>query len=305
VGIAVKPLLINALGRSGTTMTMRLLASHPGIVAHTQYPCELRLIGYACHPDNGYVRRGLLAYPFKGRDELLRAPFEAGTTIRPQDVKRIYHRIAAAEGKEPRYFIEKGMQVIDPARAHGLFAGFRTVTILRDPRDVLLSIRAFDASRGYPGFFEKPGMGDAESLAILRRQVETVLANMRKAPTYVLRYDEMIANPERALEVLRWLRLDASPGTVAQTIERSAVFDARRHRTSPSAAQSVGRWPREMSPELQALFRETLDDLLTEMGFDDPPRRNWLIRLASAGRRRPVPLRGPLRDRPRARSAGG
>ncbi len=238
----MKPLLINALGRSGTTLAMWLLASHEEIAGHTQYPCELRLIGHLCHPDNAHIRSSLLRYPFQGQDELLGQALKTNRPLQPPDVERIYRRIAAAKAKTPRYFLEKWMPAIDMTRVAEVFAGLQTITIFRDPRDIALSIRALDARRGYPGFHEKPGMSDTESLAILRRKVELLLANMRTAPTFVINYDELVSTPEEPLAgALSFLGVDASRPAVARMIERAGVFDAERHRTSSSTSELD--WP--------------------------------------------------------------
>ena len=80
-----------------------------------------------------------------------------------------------------------------------------------------------------------------------------------------------MTRPEAAFaDVLRYLRLDASAGMVKGIMERAAQDTAQmqRHRTSAGAAQSIGRWKRDLSPETQASAREVLGDVLERLGYE-------------------------------------
>ncbi|MFP6875175.1 MAG: hypothetical protein VCA55_16880 [Verrucomicrobiales bacterium] len=44
----LKPVLVDAMGRSGTTALMKLLASSPTVVTEREYPYESRYITYFC-----------------------------------------------------------------------------------------------------------------------------------------------------------------------------------------------------------------------------------------------------------------
>jgi hypothetical protein len=57
----IKPVFLVAEGRTGTTLLMRVLASHHRIVAYEDYPLEFRPALFSLYPDYPVMRECLPA----------------------------------------------------------------------------------------------------------------------------------------------------------------------------------------------------------------------------------------------------
>ena len=80
----------------------------------------------------------------------------------------------------------------------------------------------------------------------------------------LVRYEDLILEPTRTLielaEYLESNRLE----TMDEMLDRAAreAPGAEVHRTTPNADSSIGRWRRDLSPELVEVCAEALDPLL-------------------------------------------
>ena len=265
------PLIIVSQGRSGTTLMVRLLAAHPEIVAHTAYPCELQLLTFAFfrnHPVGGNPKR-LEFFRFDGDEELVYRPLARGEPYTATSIRAAYQRIGKNLGKAPRYFVEKSFPDIDLEPIVTTFPDLRFIDLRRDPRDVLMSARAFDARRSCRGFRERDGDSDETVVLEYRRVFEVMARNLTKAPYHVIRYEDLILKPKPALaSLLDWLGLASSTSIVSLMLETIRGYEIAHHRTASSEVASIGRWRREMSPSLQALYAVHLGDFLKYHGYD-------------------------------------
>jgi hypothetical protein len=87
----------------------------------------------------------------------------------------------------------------------------------------------------------------------------------------LLRYEDLILEPKRTLtDVTEYLELDSAPETIDEVIDRAARqgADTDAHRTTPDPSSSIGRWRRDLSPELVEVFADVLDPLLDEFGYE-------------------------------------
>lgn len=133
-GPGLQPLLVTALGRTGTTWLMRLLSQHPALVMDTRYPYELRIAQYWIHTlgvlaepanhlqsstpnqfrqdrylvgHNPFYHGHLVDIPGTGW-WLGRAYVERLALLVQQAVEGLYRQLAASQGlAAPRYFCEK------------------------------------------------------------------------------------------------------------------------------------------------------------------------------------------------------
>lgn len=269
----IAPLFVAALGRSGTTATLRLLAAHPGIVAHAAYPLELRVFTAAVHPEDETLRAATAGFaeaaPFDAGQQ---ARLAAGEALTGADAEGVYRRITEADGKpDARFAAEKYPPRLDLPTALDRRPDARALILVRDPRDVIVSARAFDAKRGYRGFLEREGDTD-EALVERYAGLYARLAGWRRArpDLPLLRYEDLIADPlATAGPLFAALGVAADAGTVAATVAKAGAQKPGRHLTSASVPDSVGRWRAALSPRLADLVADRMAAELAAFGYAD------------------------------------
>jgi hypothetical protein len=93
----------------------------------------------------------------------------------------------------------------------------------------------------------------------------------RSNEAYLLRYEDLILNPEETLAAfLDYLELDSRVPTVQhvlQTATEIATEYLSWHQTSASQRKSIERWRRDLSPSLQAVCQQAFGDVLKEFGY--------------------------------------
>jgi hypothetical protein len=272
------PLLVKPMeGRTGTTLLMALLGTSDDIVVDRTYPYENRYLLYLSHiltPAGEQFAPGTPGYPWPGwgMDELMLGledrlgpmPFQPlSLDLADYRARLIRHAwaafsesTAAFAGRAGRYYAEKSIP-----RAVELFGAagipLRLLTIVRDPRDVLASIRAFDEKRGSYGFGRVPGSSDEEYLALVVEQMRTSLewidGTAGRFDASLVRYEDLVTDLGGvAGRLSEWLGITLDPSRRAD-LERHLD----EHATSTSAARSVGRWREDLLPaEARYIERE-------------------------------------------------
>jgi hypothetical protein len=251
---------------------MRLLASHPQIIAHEQYPMEfMPFVVSAVDDREAWLALHLRHYRRILGDEALYASIDA-KNISQDHVDAVYRALAFEQGKRAVYFLEKFRSWIDLRPAVTIRSDTRTIMLMRDPRDILLSARAFDKKRGYPGFHNRPFNTDLDVVKFYKQRAYRSLANMNRrvdpVHRFIVLYENLALQPNAQLtSILGWLGLDASPAIVASCCNRAASLEDGTHTTTTSLASSVGRWQSEMSPELNSLFVIHFAALMRRFGY--------------------------------------
>jgi hypothetical protein len=294
---ALQPLMLTSLGRTGTTWLMRLLSEHPQLAVHRVYPYETRACAYwmhafdvlaephhhgVAHPDDYHHDRTVVRHSplhLLWRDPAVHGWLQgayveqlAGFVQRTTD--SFYQVVAESNGcLDPRYFAEKFH--VGHARwfARSIYSGARELLLVRDPRDMLCSILAFNARRGYESFGRELVESDAQFVGRIREDFARLVyaQDSDRDPPHLVRYEDVILDPPATLsELLRYADLDAAEATVAGMLERAATDTAElaAHRTAGDARQSVGRWRRDLSPELQAICADAFGELLERLGYE-------------------------------------
>lgn len=296
---SLQPLALTSLGRTGTTLLMQMLASHPDIVAQRIYPFETRMAAWwmhaltvlgghahhteSSHPDSFLSERFSIGHnPWAiDRDTngpLLRA-WLRGTAVEDlaafcqRQVDEAYLRIARDQNEEGRrFFIEKALPTHVPRLLWQLYDGTREIFLVRDFRDMFCSMMAFDAKRNQSDFQGEDLDADTFLVRIVqdfRRLVRSW--EERRESTMLLRYEDVVASPEDALgRITEYLGVDSSPSTIAAMIAASddEPEHLAAHRTSASWAQSISRYRREMSPVLREWSLKLGADLLARLGYE-------------------------------------
>jgi len=271
----ITPLLVDALGRSGSTLLMELLGTSSKIAFDRSYPFEQFWYRYLLAASRTIVGREKPS-PEWDNSSLLRdggteaairgAPPWAGGDLAtdPESFFRALWTTFSEQLPEgSRYYAEKSPN----ARAIVHFPSVRPVqiTVVRDPRDQWLSILAFDERRGNYGFGRLAGEDVAayrqRMLGLFRERLEYALALLEANERGVYRYEDLVLRTDRVADDLSDL-LDVS-------LDPRQITRRHAHITAPGGPQgSVDRWRREMSSDERRVFEDHLGPLLARVGYE-------------------------------------
>ncbi|MDQ3696170.1 MAG: sulfotransferase [Chloroflexota bacterium] len=297
----LQPLMLTTLGRAGTTWTMRLLSEHPGIAIHRAHPYELRIarhwlhsfkilteprdLEHSAHADTFHHSTSWAGHnPFypiplgvtPGLREWYGKTYveEYAATVQ-RWIDECYDRIAAGQGtSDPVYFAEKHRADGLPWVVWELYPRAKEVFLVRDFRDVISSMLAFNTKHGRQVFGPKQPISDEEFVHFVRNgPIRLVSTSWQKRHdrAILIRYEDLIQEPAATVRaILTYLELDAAPMTIDHMLERAAAEnpDMSRHRTSSAVSSSLGRWRSSLSPSVQSVCDEVLGDVLRQFGYE-------------------------------------
>lgn len=265
-------------GRVGSTLLLQLLGTAADVVMERQYPeGERRYLSYLLRVDE-WVATPWDPGSHPGVTELLFGPADRGGPLpfTPSlvDLGRLSRGMLdamwAAVSDElrrsapgARYYAEKLV-----GHAELLFASsipLRLVDLVRDPRDVFCSIRSFTG--GQPGFGREEQQSDdafLEQMAYRQRErLRAMAATPKTVDRLLIRYEDLVADVHGlATELGSWLGLDLDAQRVI------AARDGHRHHlTTNTAAESVGRWRRDLATQQASRIWELLGSELEPLGY--------------------------------------
>lgn len=278
------PLMVRTFGRTGSTLLMQILGTNKRVCFERQYPFEHRYLTYAYNLarmpslpaemnerwDNDTLFRcnanavGCLPYGKSDaieKEQLARALF-------PAIWREFSGNMKARQGLAddlPCFYAEKvPHQVAD--RSNELLHA-RSIFLLRDPRDEMVSIKQFNQKRGFHSF----GWIDTDTdvtyaKKMCRNRVKflhQMMAFTADQNNIKIRYEDLILNgPDEVSRLSEWLGLSLD--------YRAATSDKKiksRHMTSKSPAASVERWKKELSEDVQEIFAKELGEELVQLGY--------------------------------------
>jgi hypothetical protein len=297
---ALNPLMLTTIGRSGSKWLAWLLSCHPSVVAFQPLVFEPRVATYwmtafrSMSAPSSYLRQihaerwdeprwwlgdGATALP---------APLEPGmaawlgtvgvdnlAALCQEQAEAFYLEVGRSSGKPgARYFAEKFL--LDPVLLDlttEIFPGARELILVRDFRDRLSSVFAWNEMRGERGFGHDAEMSKAEYLAErVNADAEGLLSrwHQKGESAHLVRYEDLILEPRQTLTgILGFLEVDAGADAVGETLELAnrpnELLDG--HRTVSDPAQTIGRWRRDLPPDLAAECNEILAPVLAEFGY--------------------------------------
>ena len=270
------PIVLTGLGRSGSTWLMALLAAHPEVVVYRGFPYESRPTRYwmqalkvlaepsnivqSAHPDtfqndlwwtghnpfhdirvanNPAHNEWFAARVRRAPGHVL--PAQRGRVVRPPrgDPRAARARRFAEKHLWPNYI---------PVLMRELYPSLKEVFLVRDFRDMALSILSFDEKRGFAGFGRAEGSTDEEYVRTVLKPAAQSLMNSwrtRGDDSHLVRYEDLVAEPRATLAALfEYLDLDARDPTL-DAILASAEGTATRcaatgHRLAQSARSGAG-----------------------------------------------------------------
>ncbi|ASJ71627.1 sulfotransferase [Granulosicoccus antarcticus] len=278
------PLMVRTFGRTGSTLLMQILGTNERICFERLYPFEHRYLTYA------YNLARMPSLPPQmdeqwNNDSMFRCnatavgclPYGKLNTIDKESLaknlfvsiwKELSHNIKTTQGlphSEPCFYAEKvPHQVAD--RSNELLNA-RSIFLLRDPRDEMVSIKQFNIKRGFHSFGWTEDDTDVSYAQKMCRNRIKFLHHMMSFTTEQhrirFRYEDLVLKgPEEVSRLSEWLGLDLD--------YQSAISDKSvksRHMTSKSPAASVERWRAELSEEVKAIFAKELGDELIQLGY--------------------------------------
>jgi hypothetical protein len=298
----MQPITVTSPGRSGSTLLMRMLAEHPDIIVHERFPYEQRVCSYWMHflqvlampVDTSQAesfefwtdRKRLIPFPSFFLDPVFAG--SVGSTVDrwySSDQVEEFARVAQAtvesfyrehaRGRKratPTFFAEK-FAPADHIRSimRQLYPRAREIFLVRDPRDTLASVRAFDNKRGRGEFAGQLVETDEQLVGMIRNSILDLarLWRSRSRLGTLVRYEDLIRSPtEQIRAMLDALDLDSSANIVDAMVNagNEATADVNAHRTSPDVGSSIGRWKRDLEPRVQKMCDESFDGLLDELG---------------------------------------
>lgn len=261
------PFFIVGAGRCGSTRLYELLAPHPAIALTN----EGKIV------DLAYLVSRFAALPaFRPAEFVVHESVRVHGIV-PEEhvavVSRIFDRHVAEAVLEiyrelfpAKQFVRWGDKLPDPHAAHAIgqvFADTRFVILVRDPRDVLCSFRAFA---------KKPHVVAANPFLTRTLALPDFCAHFKNLyegasrylhPHVVVRYERLVADPLPEVErVLAHLGLAPVP---ASEMGPSGLFAS--HATSASPTASVGRWQQDLTAAEIRQVESLLGGFLEEHGY--------------------------------------
>ena len=294
------PLMMTTLGRSGSTLLMTLLSHHPQIVAFNPANDDARPFAYQLDAAIGMAspasRMRLLDSAVQGeawwlgrdtlpvealvrldeplRELLLGAPVERLLRSAIDQAAAFATELGAAQGQtDVRYAAEKCGPAYLPRLMRELCADGREIFLVRDFRDVIASMLAFNAKRGYDAFGREHVDSDEQFVRWQAGIAAAIAAGWRERRdgALLVRYEDLVADepggarPDPRLPGARRPRVAGrrrssmrahAPTETASSIARSRTRARRR-----------GRWRTDLPPALKELADEAFADPLQEFGY--------------------------------------
>ncbi|MDR3389318.1 MAG: sulfotransferase domain-containing protein [Rudaea sp.] len=278
---------ILALARSGTTFLSSLLHRSDAVAGVDQYPYETRLgvhlakgwfssmqpRFYESHPgpNSEGMDQNLLAMLkiFEAEPGIAAArlgPFiEAAARQCRNKIVDLYKMLSARPAA--RVIVEKIGLKLELNLVRNLF-DTRPIFLLRDPRDVLLSMRVFNQRRGIYDFHQLHAGSFRESLFSMSANLK-LLAEYHdgyRGEKILVRYEDLVRDPAGVLQqILVFIGVAGSAGDVMRMVEQATIH--KEHITAASPAASVGRWQDEMTSSEQAEINWFLKPFLDRFGY--------------------------------------
>lgn len=299
----LQPIMITTTGRTGSTALVQLLAAHPRVVAYRPFNYEPRVATYwtdllraLSEPASAgrqletsgnlndrwwwignFPRTPTLKVEDGVQGWIARERLESLTSFCQSSIEAVYERVAAANGREsPLYFAEKFLPTVTPSLMWELYPDAREIVLVRDFRDMVSSIFAFDADKPFRGFDHVDGETDEEYvLRIGRKWTRRILESWtaRKDRSHLVRYEDLVLEPADTLEaLLDYLRLEGGGGAREQMLEAFPTTPpepyAQAHRTAPSVRSSIGRWRTDLPLPLKSACELAFGPALEAFGYE-------------------------------------
>ncbi|MFT3928223.1 MAG: sulfotransferase [Myxococcales bacterium] len=267
--MALTPILISGVGRSGTTALMALLGTDARVVFDRCYPFENRSLTYLVKSSLLLDRAGVGAFDQSklvdfADNTLGPAPWVPESVPFPSSQSwleqgwSLMSDVALRNRRDGLWYAEKVSYWLPPLiRA---VMPCRTIHLVRDPRDVWLSIVEFGRRRPTVGFgVELEQLDQARMLAHQWASfAENERADASGTSSQRVRYEDMVQDLQSvAANLNAWLALALDP------CKEETRGNLAQHATSASPSKSVERWKHE--PLAEQVERALLAPLCADL----------------------------------------
>jgi hypothetical protein len=278
---------------------MGLLSAHPKIVADRTYPYEnfparywlhqLRVLaepadhGESSHPSTFSRDHRKIGHnpfhtaPLSNDPELAdlfgRSQVERLARFCQESIDAFYGTLAAQQGKpDARFFVEKFHPDHVPRIARDLYPGAKEIFLVRDFRDLLCSVLAFNEKRGTVDFGRERYDSDEEYVGWIAMGAGWLVSawKARAETSHLIRYEDLATRPAETIEAaLAYLDVERSPELIGELVREAFGHpEVENHRTTGTVEASVGRWKRDLPRGLRSAVRDHLDAPLAELGYE-------------------------------------
>jgi hypothetical protein len=300
----IQPLLLTTLGRTGSTWLTRLLGQHPRIVTYRPFQCEPRVASYwmdilkdlsepssyrlSVTPSDISTRYWWCGDRSNGSSPpivninmdaemsqwLGSESIESLAAFCQGRIEAFYLKAAQIQNQaQPAYFAEKFLPNLATERIWQLYPKAREIILVRDFRDMVCSIFSFSAKLGFAAFGRHRAKSDEEYIHQLRDSASALLqAWLRRSDeAYLLRYEDLIRQPQETLHlVLNYLGIESDEATIQGMLDQALALTPdlqEGHKTSGGSEESIGRWRRDLHPDLRVACEEAFGDALAQFGY--------------------------------------
>lgn len=173
-----------------------------------------------------------------------------------QRINRFYSQVAGNSAKPNAVaFIEKFL--FDPGflrECRLAFPDSKQILLVRDPRDMLCSVMAFNRKRGTFSFLQNAEDSDLDLVdrytPVLNRIVDWW--QLESKHSFVIRYENLVSDQENELlKLFGNLEMEIDRPTLGHFLRSAREAESKNaiHMTSKSVSDSIGRWKKELSLE--------------------------------------------------------
>jgi hypothetical protein len=187
-------------------------------------------------------------------------------------IEALYEEVAAENGVlAPRYFAEKYRPDHISTMMRELYPRAREVVLVRDFRDMVASMFAYNVKRGRQGFRRDEFDDDAQYVAEQVKPSVAALAaawESRGGDAHLVRYEDLLQDSERTIgALLSYLGVDTGAAGAMASALAARDPETEWHRTTPEPAASIGRWRSDLPASVQRACEEVLAPELQAFGY--------------------------------------
>lgn len=284
------PLLVTALGRTGSSRLMDLLSKNPSIAVAGQFPYEERVASYFSDFFFSTTRFGETTQKLPRYFAQGSLPFNE--LVKPSnfshmDKDGIFRftsdliRVAASSTKDLvdlHYTSFSGRSVREaPVFAEKLVGSFYTqellysiydkvveIILVRDFRDSFTSAMQFNRKRGYLAFGRERSETDSEWINGFAGDAKGIMqASKMRSGALVVKYEDLVLDPVAALKKV-WTAIGVEDVALDELEDKGTN---ENHRTSASAESSIARWKQELPSNLVEPLNTALAEPLGYFGY--------------------------------------